>query len=41
VPAYYSGSPEFAGTVNIVRLSEAAGVTVTRLPLDIARERSE
>jgi DNA repair exonuclease SbcCD nuclease subunit len=41
VPAYYSGSPEFAGTINVVRLSEAAGVTVTRVPLDIARERSE
>jgi DNA repair exonuclease SbcCD nuclease subunit len=40
VPAYYSGSPEFAGTINIVRLSEAAGVTVTRAPLDIAREQS-
>jgi DNA repair exonuclease SbcCD nuclease subunit len=41
VPAYYSGSPEFAGTVNVVRLSEAAGVTVTRVPLAIAREQSE
>lgn len=41
VPAYYSGSPEFAGTINVVRLSEAAGVTVTRVPLDIAREQSE
>jgi len=37
VPAYYSGSPEFAGTVNVVRLG-AGGVTVTRAPLDIARE---
>ena len=35
---YYSGSPEYAGTVNVVRLSEAGGVTVTRAPLDIARE---
>jgi DNA repair exonuclease SbcCD nuclease subunit len=41
VQAYYSGSPEFAGTINVVRLSEAAGVTVTRAPLDIAREQSE
>jgi DNA repair exonuclease SbcCD nuclease subunit len=41
VPAYYSGSPEYAGTVNVVRLSEAGGVTVTRAPLDIAREISE
>jgi DNA repair exonuclease SbcCD nuclease subunit len=38
VPAYYSGSPEYAGTVNVVRLSEAGGVTVIRAPLDIARE---
>jgi DNA repair exonuclease SbcCD nuclease subunit len=38
VPAYYSGSPEYAGTVNVVRLSDAGGVTVTRAPLDIARE---
>ena len=41
VPAYYSGSPEFAGTINVVRMSEAAGVTVTRVPLDIARELTE
>lgn len=41
VPAYYSGSPEFAGTINVVRMSEAAGVTVSRAPLDIAREPSE
>jgi DNA repair exonuclease SbcCD nuclease subunit len=38
VPAYYSGSPEFTGTINVVRLSNADGVTVTRTPLDIARE---
>jgi DNA repair exonuclease SbcCD nuclease subunit len=38
VPAYYSGSPEYAGTVNVVRLSDADGVTVTQAPLDIARE---
>jgi DNA repair exonuclease SbcCD nuclease subunit len=41
VPAHYSGSPEYAGTVNVVRLSEATGVTVTRAPLDIARETAE
>jgi DNA repair exonuclease SbcCD nuclease subunit len=41
VPAYYSGSPEFAGTINVVRMSEAAGVSVTRAPLDIAREVSQ
>jgi len=38
VPAYYSGSPEYAGTINVVTLSEAKGVTVIRAPLDIARE---
>ncbi len=41
VPAFYSGSPEYAGTVNVVRLSETGGVTVTRAPLDIAREISD
>ena len=41
VPAYYSGSPEYAGTVNVVRLSAVDGVTVTRHPLDIARETSD
>jgi DNA repair exonuclease SbcCD nuclease subunit len=41
VPAYYSGSPEYAGTINVVRLSEPGGVTVTRAPLDIAREMSD
>jgi hypothetical protein len=32
VPAYYSGSPELAGTVNVVRLVRG-GVTVRREPL--------
>jgi len=41
VPAYYSGSPEYSGTVNVVRLSMASGVTVTRAPLEIARELPE
>lgn len=41
VAAYYSGSPEYAGSINIVRMGEAAGVTVTRAPLDIAREPVE
>lgn len=41
VPAYYSGSPEFAATINLVRMSESAGVNVTRVPLNIARELSE
>ena len=31
--AYYSGSPDYASTVNVVRLG-AAGVAVTALPLD-------
>ncbi|HUB12288.1 MAG TPA: metallophosphoesterase [Acetobacteraceae bacterium] len=30
VAAYYSGSPDLAGTVNVVRLSERDGVAVTR-----------
>jgi hypothetical protein len=41
VPAYYSGSPEYAGTVNVVRMSESAGVTISRVPLDIVREAGE
>jgi DNA repair exonuclease SbcCD nuclease subunit len=41
VPAYYSGSPEYAGSVNVVRLSETSGVSVTQAPLDIAREQTE
>ena len=38
VPAYYSGSPEYAGTINVVPMKAGQGVTVTRAPLDIARE---
>jgi DNA repair exonuclease SbcCD nuclease subunit len=38
--AYYSGSPEYAGTVNVVRLTRAGGVVVARSELDIAREPS-
>ncbi len=30
VPAYYSGSPELSGTVNVVRLSPSGDVRVTR-----------
>jgi DNA repair exonuclease SbcCD nuclease subunit len=41
VPAYYSGSPEYSGGINVVRLSETSGVTVTRAALDIAREQTE
>jgi DNA repair exonuclease SbcCD nuclease subunit len=38
VPAYYSGAPEYAGTINIVRLEPSGEVAVARLALDIARE---
>ena len=38
VPAYYSGSPEYAGTVNVVQRNRSGEVVVTRAPLDIARE---
>jgi DNA repair exonuclease SbcCD nuclease subunit len=41
VPAYYSGSPEYAGTINVVRMSEINGVVVTRAPLNIARETTD
>jgi DNA repair exonuclease SbcCD nuclease subunit len=30
VPAYYSGSPDLAGTINLVRLSDGAAALVTR-----------
>lgn len=40
VSAYYSGSPEYAGTVNVVRLIGTGEVAVTRAALDIAREPS-
>lgn len=40
VAAYYSGSPEYAGTVNVVRLTASGEVAVTHTPLDIAREPS-
>jgi DNA repair exonuclease SbcCD nuclease subunit len=38
VAAYYSGSPEYAGTINVVRLLCAGAVRVERAALDIARE---
>lgn len=41
VPAYYSGSPEYAGTINVVTMSERDGVAVARVPLDIAREPAD
>jgi hypothetical protein len=30
VPAYYSGSPDLAGTVNLIRLTTGGEVVVTR-----------
>jgi DNA repair exonuclease SbcCD nuclease subunit len=33
VPAYYSGAPTYAGTVNVVRLSADGTVEVTRRPV--------
>ncbi len=33
VPAYYSGSPELAKTINVIRLSPTTGVSVHREPL--------
>jgi DNA repair exonuclease SbcCD nuclease subunit len=33
VPAYYSGSPDLAQTVNVVRLRERGGVSVSRAQL--------
>ena len=33
IPAYYSGSPDYVGTVNLVRLTEAGEVIVTREPV--------
>ena len=35
VPAYYSGSPDYARTVNVVRFSEHGETRVTRHPLNI------
>jgi hypothetical protein len=32
--AYYSGSPDYAGTVNVVRFGAAGDVAVDALPLD-------
>ena len=34
VAAYYSGSPDLAGPVNVIRLSRASGVSVAREPLE-------
>ena len=37
VPAFYSGSPELAGTVNLVRLTAAGETIVTRAELQWLR----
>jgi DNA repair exonuclease SbcCD nuclease subunit len=37
VPAYYSGSPEYAGTVNVVQLRNPGDVLVTRAALAMVR----
>ena len=36
--AYDSGAPEYAGTINLVRLTHKGEVVVSQLALDIARE---
>src|ERR1700676_1656908 len=38
VAAYYSGSPEYAGTINLVRFTARGDVVVSHLELDIARD---
>jgi DNA repair exonuclease SbcCD nuclease subunit len=38
IAAYYSGSPEYAGTINLVRCTRQGEVVVSQLELDIARE---
>lgn len=38
VAAYYSGSPEYTGAINVVRLTGAGAVHVTQHALDIPRE---
>jgi hypothetical protein len=38
IAAYYSGSPEYAGTINLVRFARHGDVVVSQLQLDIARE---
>jgi len=34
VTAYYSGSPDYAGTVNVIRLRTNGAVQVTQAPLE-------
>lgn len=35
VEAYYSGSPDLARTVNVIRLNQSSGVAVERLPVNL------
>jgi hypothetical protein len=38
VAAYYSGSPEYTGTMNVVRLTQQGEVTVEHAAIDIPRD---
>jgi DNA repair exonuclease SbcCD nuclease subunit len=38
VAAYYSGAPEYAGTINLIRMGGGGTVTVSQPALEIARE---
>jgi DNA repair exonuclease SbcCD nuclease subunit len=38
IAAFYSGSPEYAGTINLVRFTRQGDVVVSHLELNIARE---
>ena len=38
IAAYYSGSPEYVGTVNMVRLTKTGAVEVVATPIEIARD---
>lgn len=40
IHAYYSGSPDYAGTVNVVRLRPDGAVEVARAPLRASAERT-
>jgi hypothetical protein len=41
VPAYYSGSPDYARSVNLVRLQTAGGVLVERHPIEWPNDPEE
>lgn len=41
VPAYYSGSPEFAGTINVVRLANGGRARVRRMPIRWESEKRD